>query len=131
MFNKTRTTIITLVAAFSVAGVAVVPTATQAMGIKIITPVTGCRNGAEITTLPHQVIIEGEYVTVHEVYRCNGGKWELIEVGYDREAPPTSPTSQEHVTTAPPVKQEREPEPRPSKPKEVVSPLPVAGGAAG
>jgi hypothetical protein len=88
--TKTRTTIIALVAAFGLAGVALVPTAVHAMGIKLIS--TGCQTGQERTVDTTELRPDG-FHTKHEVQRCSGGKWQTIEVGFDREAAPSPPSN--------------------------------------
>jgi hypothetical protein len=88
--TKIRTTIIALVAAFSLAGVALVPTGAHAMGIKIIS--TACQTGQERTVDTTELRPDG-FHTKHEVQRCSGGKWRTIEVGFDREAAPPPPSN--------------------------------------
>jgi hypothetical protein len=128
MFNKTRTIIITFVAALSVVSAAPMVSVTSAQRIPIL--LKSCpSNPAKGISVEAQ---SGTKVTVSATgkkYECDNGTW--VEIA--QEAGPEVPLrSKEALPPLPPI----EDKPAPSKPKEVVSqevvsPLPVAGGAAG
>jgi hypothetical protein len=135
MFNtKTRNTIVALVASLSVAGVAVVPTAAQAMAVKTIMVPASARmchfNGHEYSpgeeiSVDTKVLLSDGFHTMHETRRCRYGMWVTIEVGWDREVAP-SPPSKGLAPTPTGSLPSTEGTPPSNSTKPIGSPLPLA-----
>jgi hypothetical protein len=119
MLSKTRTTIITLVAAFSFGGAAIVPTVAQARAKKPAAPVTcpdfglGTGKPGDIVETPYNAIDQnGNFYIVHEKKICGSdGKWHTV---VDLVAPtateppqaapePTAPSTSTTPVASPPL----------------------------